>query len=131
MVTVETVLMHSSGEWMSSVAAAPLSKPDAQGVGSAITYLRRYSLAAIAGIAQEDDDGQAATKRPSAESVKAALRPSGVVADHLAAIDAASDLDGLTAAVKAAKASATGDEVLQKRYHAAGVSKHNALMVSA
>jgi len=54
--SVETILMHSSGEWLSSVASAPVSKQDAQGVGSATTYLRRYSLAAVAGIAQEDDD---------------------------------------------------------------------------
>lgn len=58
--SVETVLMHSSGQWMSGLASAGVTKQDAQGVGSAITYLRRYSLAAVAGIAQEDDDAQAA-----------------------------------------------------------------------
>ena len=61
--SVETILMHSSGEWISGVASAPLSKQDAQGVGSATTYLRRYSLAALAGIAQEDDDGNGAAQR--------------------------------------------------------------------
>lgn len=55
--SVETIVMHTSGEWMSGISSAPVTKQDAQGVGSAITYLRRYSLAAIAGIAQEDDDG--------------------------------------------------------------------------
>src|SRR5690606_5046548 len=50
-VSVETVLMHSSGQWMSSTISAPVSKQDAQGVGSAITYCRRYSLAAVAGVA--------------------------------------------------------------------------------
>ena len=54
--SVETMLMHTSGEWISNTCSAPVSKNDAQGVGSAITYLRRYSLAAFAGIAQEDDD---------------------------------------------------------------------------
>lgn len=58
--SVETIVMHHSGEWMSGVSSAPVGKQDAQGVGSAITYLRRYSLAAIAGIAQEDDDGNSA-----------------------------------------------------------------------
>jgi len=64
LVTVETVLLHSSGEWLSNTAAAPLDpkKHDSQAVGSAITYLRRYSLAAFLGIAQEDDDGNAASK---------------------------------------------------------------------
>ena len=58
--SVETIVMHTSGEWLSGISSAPVTKQDAQGVGSAITYLRRYSLAAIAGIAQEDDDGNSA-----------------------------------------------------------------------
>lgn len=62
LVSVRTVLMHKSGQWMAGDASAPASKLDAQGVGSAITYLRRYSLAAVAGVAQEDDDGNAAVK---------------------------------------------------------------------
>lgn len=62
--SVETVLMHKSGQWMSGIASAGVSKQDAQGVGSAITYLRRYSLAAVAGIAQEDDDANAAVGNP-------------------------------------------------------------------
>lgn len=56
-VSVTTQINHSSGEWMRGVVSAPVTKQDAQGVGSAITYCRRYSLAAFAGIAQEDDDG--------------------------------------------------------------------------
>lgn len=59
--TVETMLLHESGEWLAGLAGAPLQKNDPQGVGSAITYLRRYALAALAGIAQEDDDGNAAS----------------------------------------------------------------------
>lgn len=54
--SVETVLSHSSGEWISSICSAPVTKQDAQGVGSVITYLRRYSLAAMCGVAQEDED---------------------------------------------------------------------------
>lgn len=56
---VETRLLHKSGQWMADTLAVPVSKPDAQGIGSALTYGRRYSLAAFAGIAPEDDDGQA------------------------------------------------------------------------
>lgn len=59
-VSVETVLAHESGEWVSSTISAPVTKQDAQGVGSAVTYCRRYSLAAMCGIAQEDDDANAA-----------------------------------------------------------------------
>lgn len=59
-VTVDTMLTHTSGQWIKGYPAAPLGKPDAQGVGSATTYLRRYSLAGIAAIAQTDDDGNMA-----------------------------------------------------------------------
>lgn len=60
-VGVETRLMHSSGQWIEGDAfALPVNKADAQGFGSCLTYARRYSLAAIAGVAPEDDDGNAA-----------------------------------------------------------------------
>ncbi len=62
---VETILMHSSGEWLSSSFTVQLSKQDAQGAGSAITYCRRYGLQAVAGIPSEDDDGNAAVKSKS------------------------------------------------------------------
>jgi hypothetical protein len=61
-VIVVTTLTHSSGQWINSRLKLPLVKKDPQGLGSAITYGRRYSLAAIVGvIADEDDDGNAAT----------------------------------------------------------------------
>jgi hypothetical protein len=75
LVSVTTLLTHKSGQWIRDTATAPASKLDAQGVGSAITYLRRYSLAAFAGIAQEDDDGNAASQQkakvntPSKEAI--------------------------------------------------------------
>lgn len=53
---VTTVLLHSSGEWLSSELEVPAVKPDAQGIGSALTYGRRYALSAILGVASEDDD---------------------------------------------------------------------------
>jgi hypothetical protein len=55
-----TRLLHQSGQWIEDVAFTPLPKLDPQGVGSACTYLRRYSLAALLCITQEDDDGNAA-----------------------------------------------------------------------
>jgi len=70
--SVETMISHSSGEWISSVCSSPVGKQDAQGVGSAITYLRRYSLAAMCGIAQEDDDGNSAVcHRPQQATIQA------------------------------------------------------------
>lgn len=62
-VCVETVILHASGEWLSSGRlSVPVSKFDAQGFGSALTYARRYSLSAAFGVAPEDDDGNAAAK---------------------------------------------------------------------
>jgi hypothetical protein len=62
-VVLTTILLHTSGEWVTSHLTVPLTKRDAQGVGSALTYARRYALASMVGIAQEDDDGNAASKR--------------------------------------------------------------------
>jgi hypothetical protein len=62
-VTVETVLVHESGESMDcGKLHVPAAKHDPQGYGSALTYARRYSLMAACGIAPEDDDGNAAVK---------------------------------------------------------------------
>jgi hypothetical protein len=60
-VAVETMLLHTSGEWISSTLRIPAVKQDAQGYGSAITYGRRYGLQAMCGVPAEDDDGNAAT----------------------------------------------------------------------
>jgi len=61
-VSVRTVLAHKSGEWISDVLTLTASKPDPQGVGSAITYAKRYAWAAILGIsADEDDDANEAS----------------------------------------------------------------------
>lgn len=58
---ITTIIHVASGNSVSSTAIAPLQKDDPQGVGSAITYLRRYSLVAFHGLRQEDDDGNAAS----------------------------------------------------------------------
>lgn len=60
---VETILAHSSGHQFASRVHLVIGKNDMQGVGSAITYARRYGLLGMAGLAPEDDDGEA-TKAP-------------------------------------------------------------------
>lgn len=60
-VEIETVLMHKSGEFYSETLLIPVQKRDAQAVGSAISYGKRYGLQSICGIASEDDDGNAAS----------------------------------------------------------------------
>jgi ERF superfamily len=82
-ITIETIIMHSSGETIKSEFSLPVLKKDAQGVGSAITYARRYALTSILGLGTEDDDAELATKaapkiqqkieKPSDEQVKEAM----------------------------------------------------------
>lgn len=62
---VDTTLLHTSGQWISGELAIKPAKDDPQGVGSAITYARRYGLAAIVGICPEDDDAESAMERKS------------------------------------------------------------------
>jgi hypothetical protein len=62
-ISIETTLIHNSGEFISGIMSAKLVKNDPQAVGSAVTYLRRYSLSAIVGVSPEDDDGESATQR--------------------------------------------------------------------
>lgn len=60
-VMLRTILAHSSGEWIASEISFPNDRMGAiQGWGSALTYARRYALAAMVGIAQDDDDGEQA-----------------------------------------------------------------------
>lgn len=56
-----TMLMHKSGQFLSSTVPVKPVKNDPQGLGSAITYMRRYALMAITGVAPDDDDGNAAS----------------------------------------------------------------------
>lgn len=86
---VTTVLAHAGGGYITTTASCVPAKSDAQGIGSATTYLRRYSAAAVAGIAQEDDDGNSAAHNdkpaPISQQAKAAA------ADFKAALESATD----------------------------------------
>ena len=62
-VTVTTLLLHSSGEWLSADLTMTAKDASPQAIGSAITYGRRYALLAMVGLAPEDDDGEAAQGR--------------------------------------------------------------------
>lgn len=55
-IVLNTILGHESGEFLESCAPIRPAQPTPQGMGSAITYMRRYSLAAIVGVAPEEDD---------------------------------------------------------------------------
>lgn len=72
LVEIETVVLHSSGQFIRDTLAVPVTKADAQGVGSAISYARRYALAAVSSVAPEDDDANAAvgSGAPKAKQVQ-------------------------------------------------------------
>lgn len=98
LVSVTTALVHKEGGYVTSVASCTPAKMDAQGVGAATTYLRRYSLAAATGVAQEDDDGNsAAHNRPA----PAPAKPSNALLDLLAATEDATSEDVLRNLYKA------------------------------
>jgi hypothetical protein len=63
LVSVETRLLHESGQWIAGVVSCTAKDASPQSVGSAITYLRRYALQSFAGVAPEDDDAEAAQGR--------------------------------------------------------------------
>lgn len=74
-----TTLSHSSGEWIKGEYPINPTKNDPQGMGSAMTYARRYAFSAITGIASEDDDGNAAS-----QSKGSIPKPSGIVTNEQA-----------------------------------------------
>lgn len=79
---VETILAHETGEMLTSKCYLHFSKQDMQGLGSAITYARRYSLAAMFSITQEDDDGNTANSLPRMD-VQPIKRTSADLGDYI------------------------------------------------
>ena len=107
-VMVETVFIHESGEMLNcGKLFVPATKQDAQGFGSALTYARRYSLMAACGIAPEDDDGNAASRKPTVDS--------SAMADHITAIQDATDEESLKKAYQAAYKACGTDANWQKK----------------
>jgi len=73
---VETILLHESGQSMSlGTVTVPVTKHDAHGFGSALTYARRYGLLAAFGVAPEDDDGNAAAKAAPKGATSSGISP--------------------------------------------------------
>jgi ERF superfamily. len=71
LVQIETILCHESGAEVSGTITMRPVKADPQGIGSCMTYARRYSLAAMVGVAPEDDDGNAASQGEAPKSITA------------------------------------------------------------
>jgi hypothetical protein len=112
-VIVETVLIHESGEIITSGKLhVPAAKQDPQGYGSALTYARRYSLMAACGIAPEDDDGNAASRQPSSV-------PLPDITDYLSAIEASPSREEMLKVYKEAHDACMGNQTLQAKVIAA------------
>lgn len=74
--TLTTTLVHSSGQWMSGELELILDKSNMQGIGSAISYARRYMASAMSGVSQEDDDADLASKPgPVAKKLQEPAKP--------------------------------------------------------
>lgn len=91
LVTIETVFLHESGASCTGILRLRPSKADPQGVGSAITYGRRYSLLAMTGAAPEDDDGNLAS-RPSNDRTGATITQAQAEALQAMAEDVGADV---------------------------------------
>jgi hypothetical protein len=82
-VTITTTLAHTSGEWMRSSLRLLPKEATPQGVGSAISYGRRYALAGMVGVYQTDDDAEAAHGRITPQG-DASKRADGAKAAQIA-----------------------------------------------
>jgi len=113
-VTVETVFVHESGEMLEcGKLHVPAAKQDPQGYGSALTYARRYSLMAACGIAPEDDDGNAASRKrevvqPSEPNVR-------FIEEQLSVMATCATVDELKLAYTGAYACCDGDQAWQAK----------------
>ena len=76
---VETQLMHSSGQWIRSRTYMKPAKDDPQGIGSLISYARRYALQAVTMICPDDDDGEAAMGRTAPQKPAESPKPAAKV----------------------------------------------------
>ncbi len=94
---VSTTLMHESGEWIQSSVSIPIGTLNAQGVGSAITYGRRYGLTALVGIVQDDDDAESAVGRGGVMVKAQKPAPTVDIPALVQSLSESKDLEGLKA----------------------------------
>lgn len=70
-----TTLLHASGQWVAGTARFPMENNTPQGMGSAMTYARRYQYLAILGIAPSEDDDGAEASKPRLQSIRGGKDP--------------------------------------------------------
>ena len=97
---VETIFAHESGEQFTSRVYLIVGKNDMQGIGSAWTYARRYGLLGMAGLAPEDDDGEATKAPRNQQQQKPQERdPIAITKGLIAAINKSATMDELNAKI--------------------------------
>ena len=125
-VTVQTMLVHTSGQYMSCSLTMPCGKWDAHGIGSAITYARRYGLMSILCIASDDDDGNAAVeapRKPAAPAVSPADKDALMDAGRIAA-EAGTLADWWSKLPKSKRDALTAeDRIALKNYNSVGMAE--------
>lgn len=130
-VTVSTMLLHSSGQWVRSCLTMTARDGSPQSVGSTVTYGRRYGLMAAVGIAPEDDDGEAAEGRstqkqaprlpPAPKQQETKPKPAPKATEPPAADDEAARKKGLASVhAKAAEKGLEHGDVAVYAYHLCG-----------
>jgi|APLak6261659701_1056019.scaffolds.fasta_scaffold01348_8 hypothetical protein len=92
-IRLETILMHSSGEYISGNYPIRPIKSDPQSYGSAITYARRYAFSAITGIAADDDDGNQASQSVPYKAPAKSIDTNSI--DYSILLNSANSLDEL------------------------------------
>lgn len=85
---LDTRLLHKSGQWIEGTLSMRPSKADPQGIGSCVTYARRYSLAAMVGVVTEDDDGNEA-------SAPSKAKPATISKDQIQILNDMIDKEGV------------------------------------
>lgn len=90
-VGVDTMLVHTTGQWMRGVVVATAKDEGPQAVGSCITYLRRYALQSFVGVAAEDDDGNAAEAKDKPQAARVEMPAPSRFVTWLAELTEAAD----------------------------------------
>lgn len=135
-VGLTTTLLHASGQFMTSTVFALAERKGPQAVGSVLTYLRRYALAAVVGVAPDDDDGNAGEAEKAAQAPQLArassMRPANDNGRARAATSPARPAGPPPVQDGQPEASSSGKPTLKamRRYHALreelGVSEDDA-----
>lgn len=128
--SLTTRLIHESGEWIEDTATTPFVKQDPQGYGSAITYLRRYALAAMTGVYQDDDDddGNQASKPVQKQTSATQDKSQYITADQVTQLQDMLQLADLTAKALCTAANVPSLAKIEKLDYARAVtwiSKHS------